>query len=258
MIGVFDSGIGGLTVLRELLRAFPGESFLFLGDTARLPYGSKSRQTIRRYLIQNINFLSEQSVSAVVVACNSASSVLSETDSFNIPVLGVIEPGARLAVGASKNGKIGVLGTRATVMGEAYLRAIQRLDETVSVFQSACPLLVPLVEEGMTNDAITREMVRRYCEPLVNEKVDTAILGCTHYPVLKSVFRQVLGPDVALIESGAAIAELLRERTIARVGAGDGRVQIALTDFSPVFQDIAERLLADCPVREIDFQHVQI
>jgi glutamate racemase len=256
-IGLFDSGIGGLTVLRALRQALPNENFIYLGDTARLPYGSKSPATIERYLEQNIRFLAERGVKAVVVACNSASSVLVSESGvcdphalrarFQIPVYNVIEPGARSALEVSKQRRVGVLGTRATVSGGAYVRSIHKIDLAVEVFQQACPLLVPLVEEGWENDPLTNLVVYRYVSPLLNHGIDTLIMGCTHYPVLRDSIRKVVGPHVELVDSAEAIARMLTQDFAAgrlpRAQNGQGRVEVLVTDASPGFHDVAARLM---------------
>jgi glutamate racemase len=256
-IGLFDSGIGGLTVLRAVRSALPTENFVYLGDTARLPYGSKSPETIYRYLQQNIDYLIKHGVKAIVVACNSASSVIvGRTDlNFSIPVYNVIEPGAKKALEATKNKRIGVLGTRATVAGGAYDRAIHALDPSAEVISQACPLLVPLVEEGWDEDPLTNLIVYRYLHPLLMQGIDTLIMGCTHYPALKESFRRVVGPNVELIDSAETIASMIREDLershIPIAKAGQGHVDILVTDTSPTFQGVAERLMRPFPLKPL-------
>lgn len=254
-IGLFDSGIGGLTVLKSVRDQLPHENFIYLGDTARLPYGSKSPDTIARYLHQNINFLVDRGVKSVVVACNSASSVLvGRTDlTFAVPVYNVIEPGAQVALDTTKTKRIGVLGTRATIAGGAYQSAIKKIDPSAEVFAQACPLLVPLVEEGWDNDPITNLVVYRYLQPLVAQKVDTIILGCTHYPFLREAISRVTGPGVQLVDSAQAIAQLLHENSIA--DGNEGQIELLVTDSSPSFQEVAMRLMAPHklpPLQQID------
>src|SRR5665213_2683738 len=182
-IGVFDSGVGGLTVLNALKTRWPAENFVYLADTARLPYGSKSLHTIHQYADQNVRYLAKYKVKAVVVACNSASTAILEAPlKSSIPILNVVEPGARKAVEFSAQKRIGVLGTRATVMSEAYPKAILKIAPEAAVFQQPCPLWVPLVEEGWIEDPITNLIVYRYINSMAREQVDTLILGCTHYP----------------------------------------------------------------------------
>jgi glutamate racemase len=246
-IGLFDSGIGGLTVLKSLISALPQESFLYLGDTARLPYGSKSPATIERYLKQNIRFLSEQNVKAVVVACNSASTVLlDQTSKFEIPVYNVIEPGAETALRHSRQKRIGVLGTKATVGAKAYVRSLHALDSSAVVFQQACPLLVPLVEEGWENDPLTNLVIYRYVTPIVQAGVDTIILGCTHYPALQEGIARVVGPGVTLVDSAQAIAGLIRSDLASgklKASQNAEPLRIMTTDVSPSFVEVATRLM---------------
>jgi glutamate racemase len=255
-IGLFDSGIGGLTVLKSLLMHFPQESFIYLGDTARLPYGSKSPTTIERYLRQNIRFLNEQNVKAVVVACNSASTVLLEGEpEFAVPVYNVIEPGAATALKASQGKRIGVLGTKATVNAKAYVRSIHRLDHTATVFQQACPLLVPLVEEGWEDDPLTNLVIYRYVTPILQAGIDTLILGCTHYPALRAGIARVTGPGVALIDSAEAIAHAIRRDIESeKLGAGSTRALLRLmtTDTSPSFAEVASRLMHPHEIPELE------
>jgi glutamate racemase len=247
-IGLFDSGIGGLTVLRALAQRLPNESFLYLGDTARLPYGSKSPETIERYLHQNILFLQAQGVKAIVVACNTASTVLlGKNLQSAVPVYNVIEPGALAAARASQTQRIGVLGTRATVHAEAYVRALRMHLPNAHIVQQACPLLVPLVEEGWEDDPLTNLVIYRYVSALLRENIDTLILGCTHYPALIQAIRKVTGPGISLIDSAEVISqELLRDFQSVRLLANTGtpaRIRLCATDVSPAFLEVANRLL---------------
>lgn len=202
-IGVFDSGVGGLTVLKEMLRLLPGEELVYLGDTARVPYGSKSPATVLRYALEAAAFLVEQRVKMLVVACNTASSVaLGELEErFRLPVVGVIEPGARKAAAVTRGGRVGVIGTEGTIASGAYTRAIHALDPTIEVFSAPCPLFVPLAEEGWAEHPVALLTAREYLAPLLAKGIDTLVLGCTHYPLLKSTLRQVLGDQVALVDS---------------------------------------------------------
>jgi len=247
-IGVFDSGVGGITVLKALKASLPDENFLYLGDTARLPYGTKSPKTILRYLLQNIEFLMAHKVKAIVVACNSASSVLSEAPDFGIPVYGVINPGARCAYEHSKTRRIGILGTRTTVNSHVYVNALKALNEHVFTIQRACPLLVPLVEEGWEHKDVTRTIIESYVSDLHSDKIDTLILGCTHYPVLKPMFQAVLGSEVGLIDSADAIAsELLKDMESGFVSSRPekgGRVDVLATDDGVFFHGIASKLMS--------------
>lgn len=213
-IGVFDSGIGGLTVLKELAEALPAEDFIYLGDTARLPYGTKSAEVIIRYSRENTEFLLAKGIKLLVVACNTASAVaLHEIARETIvPVTGVIEPGARAAAAASRSGKIGVIGTEATIASGAYTRALQQLRPGVEIYTRACPLLVPLVEEGWTDNTIAEQTVAYYLESLKASGIDTLLLGCTHYPLLRELFRRILGPGVRIVDSARATAATVAER----------------------------------------------
>ncbi|HXZ87489.1 MAG TPA: glutamate racemase [Candidatus Binataceae bacterium] len=216
-IGVFDSGIGGLTVLKALIGSLPGEDFIYLGDTARLPYGTKSNEVIIRYSRENTEFLLAKGIKMLVVACNTSSAVaLSEIARDTVvPVIGVIEPGAQAAVRASRSGKIGVIGTEATIASGAYTRAIQRLRPRAEIYTRACPLLVPLVEEGWTDNEIAERTVAYYLESLKASGIDTLLLGCTHYPLLRGVFSRVLGAGVKIVDSAGATAAMVRERLAA-------------------------------------------
>lgn len=225
-IGVFDSGIGGLTTVRELFQCLPGESVVYFGDTARLPWGNKSKDTVTRFSVEIASFLVRQHVKCVVVACNTASSHALDAlrERFDVPVIGVIEPAARAAIAASPRGRIGVVGTLATVGSRAYADAITRLAPTAQVQQQACPLFVPLVEEGWLDHRVTRMVTEEYLAGLRAADLDSLILGCTHYPLLAPALRDYMGPSVALIDSGAeaarATAALLRERgMLAPAGA---------------------------------------
>ncbi len=260
-IGVFDSGIGGLTVLKELALQFPQESFLYLGDTARLPYGSKSPQTIRKYCEQNIHFLKEQNVKAVVIACNTASSQVPEKEISGLPVYNVIDPGAERALAMAPSARIGVLGTRATINSQAYTKAILKLNEQAHVFDQACPLFVPLAEEGWDHDPVTNLIVFRYLSPLLQNNIDALILGCTHYPILKSSIARVTGSSIELVDSGEAIALWIgKDFESGRLGRRDEqsprRIDILTTDYSSHFTDMAHKILK--PVTAQDFRVVDL
>ncbi len=246
-IAVFDSGVGGLTVLAHLLTQFPEESFIYLGDTARLPYGDKSSSTISKYVLQNIKFLKKQNVKAVVVACNSASSVIMQ-DHFieGVPVFNVIEPGSRAAIQNTKNNKIGIVATQATVRKGAYPQKLIELSPHVLVRQVDCPLLVPLVEQNWIDDVITDQIIVRYLEPLKSFGMDTLILGCTHYPLLKDQFKKVLGEKVFLVQSGEAVAQDLLQafKKLLIFPANKHReIQILTTDLSLQLEGFARSIL---------------
>lgn len=248
-IGVFDSGLGGLTVLKQLRSHLPGHDFIYLGDTARLPYGAKSPQTIQLYLKQNIDYLKQYDVSQIVVACNSASTVL-EPESFSIPTIGVIQPGAIAALGKSLTKNIAVLGTRATIQSGAYKKYLLQLNPHVQVHQVACPLFVPLVEEGLEIDPLTNLISYRYLNHLNELNVDTVILGCTHYPRLHLAIRKVLGQTVHLIDSAYVIAEDL----LQRLGPGPkqkGKTTILCTDTTEQFQAMIPRILSNAEQFEV-------
>lgn len=255
-IGVFDSGIGGLTVLKVLAQRFPQESFIYLGDTARLPYGSKSGQTIRRYSEQNVHHLLKQGVKAIVIACNSASSQFPETEFEGVAVYNTIHPGSFRALSLTKNHKIGVLGTRATVQSAAYKNELNRLHPEAEVFSQACPLFVPLAEEGWVDDPITNLVVYRYVKPIVDKGIDTLILGCTHYPILIEAIRKVAGNEVELVDSGEAIAELIAQ-DIAMSRFSETRadstqtITLQTTDASDHFTKLARKILEPLAPHEL-------
>lgn len=217
-IGVFDSGIGGLTSVREIFRVLPRETVLYFGDTARLPYGAKSRETVTRFSLEIARFLVRQNIKCLLVACNTASSFALEAlqRRLDVPVVGVIDPAARAAVEASPHGRIGVIGTLGTVGSKAYPHAIETLAPGAAVISRACPLFVPLVEEGMIGHPATRMIADEYLAEIRSSDIESLILGCTHYPLLVPMLREVLGPAVTLVDSGAeaarAMARLLQER----------------------------------------------
>jgi glutamate racemase len=250
-IGVFDSGVGGLTVFKALEAALPRECFVYLGDTARVPYGPKSPETVSRYGIEAARFLRKHDVKMLVVACNTVSSVAMDavTEVAHVPVIGVILPGARRAVQLSKRGRIGVIGTRTTVASEAYPRAILALREEAEVFSQPCPLFVPLAEEGWTDHDVARRVAETYLASLKGAEVDTVVLGCTHYPLLTGVIGEVMGPGVALVDSAEAVAGevrewLAREEDLA-APEGDARPadRFYVTDSPAPFGSVAERFL---------------
>ena len=243
-IGVFDSGVGGLTVVSALMRRLPGESILYLGDTARLPYGSKSASTVARYTRRNVDFLVARGVKAVVVACNTASALALDELEADLPVWGVVEPGAETAVAVSK-GRVGVLATESTIRSDAYGRAIRRLDPAIEVLSRTCALFVPLVEEGWSDDPVAELVARRYLEPLLAAGVDTLVLGCTHYPVLAPILRRIAGPEVELVDSAEAIARKVAGELAAAdlLASGRPRHHLCVTDVGEHFQRLARELL---------------
>ena len=223
-IGVFDSGVGGLTVVREIMRQIPQERIVYFGDTARVPYGTKSRDTVIRYSRQIVRFLKTRNVKAIVIACNTASAYAMETlqQEIELPIIGVVKPGAKMAAIASTEGRIGVIATEATVGSHIYQDYIQGLKPEAKVFEKACPLFVSLVEEGWVKDPITEAVARRYLQELKELPVDTLILGCTHYPLIRSTVRKVMGEEVTLInpayETAIELRELLKREQIDNQG----------------------------------------
>ncbi|NLK28086.1 MAG: glutamate racemase [Clostridiales bacterium] len=212
-IGVFDSGIGGLTVVKEIMNQIPGESIIYFGDTARVPYGSKSQETIITYTRQIVRFLKGKGVKAIVVACNTASALALETVKAEneLPMIGVVKPGAKVAANTTSNGRIGVIGTEGTIHSGIYKDYVKKIDSRIEVYGKACPLLVPLVEEGLLDDPVTREMVRRYTKDLLDQNIDTLVLGCTHYPLLRKTIRKVVGDEIELVNPAYETARSLKE-----------------------------------------------
>ncbi len=265
-IGVFDSGLGGLTVAAALARALPEESLVYLGDTARVPYGTKSPATVVRYCRGNVAFLKEQGVKLVVLACNTASAhaLGGLAEGSTTPLLGVIRPGARAAVEASKGGPIAVLGTPATVRSNAYLHAIHELAPRRSVVQLACPLFVPLAEEGWLQHPVTEAVIREYLEPLRGSGVDTVILGCTHYPLLRpaieAVVQELLEAPVEIVDSAAAVASeaaALLDRNHLR-GAGGGAHRFFVTDAPETAELVGARFWGRAVGSPLRLEHVDL
>jgi glutamate racemase len=250
-IGIFDSGIGGLTVAHAVIRRLPHESLIYFGDTARVPYGPKSPDTVRRYSTEIASFLRDQGAKMIVVACNTATAHALATlqAELPIPVVGVIEPGARAAVRATTHGHIGIIGTAGTVKSGAYEHAIRAIDPSIRTTARACPLFVPLVEEGWTDREATRLIAREYLEPLVAAKVDTVVLGCTHYPLLKDTLAEILGPEVRLIDSAeetaAATAQTLARAELAAGAAQQVRRRFVASDDPLMFLQLGQRFLGD-------------
>jgi glutamate racemase len=246
-IGVFDSGVGGLTVVTALRKRLPRESILYLGDTARLPYGSKSPETVTRYTRRNIEFLTERGVKAVVVACNTASALALPMLDLHVPTWGVIEPGAEKAAQVSR-GKVGVIATEATVRSDAYPKALRRLRPDLEILSRPCPLFVPLVEEGWHDDPVTEEVARRYLQPLLDTGIDTLVLGCTHYPLLKPVLQRIVGPDVILVDSADSVAEVVAQGLAERgleAGNEPPASHLCVTDAGEGFRRLANRILGE-------------
>jgi glutamate racemase len=244
-IGVFDSGIGGLTVLKSLLELIPGVDMVYLGDTARLPYGTKSSRTIIRYSLQCARFLASMEIDMLVVACNTASAhaIPALQDEFHIPVIGVVEAGARAAIEAGGT-RIGVIGTSSTVKSRAYEDTIRSLKPDVAIFAQACPLFVQLVEGGWYDDEITFLVASRYLKDLVRANLDTLVLGCTHYPLLKEVLSRIMGEKVAIVDSALSTARVVKALICpGKVQDENQRVSFHLSDSSPRFIELGEHFL---------------
>jgi glutamate racemase len=252
-IGIFDSGVGGLTVLRAVRRRLPDESVIYLGDTARVPYGTKSRETIERYAIEDTAFLVDKGVKMIVVACNTASAMSRERlrQEFDLPLLSVLGPGARMAARVTRSDRIGVIATEATIESKAYEHAIEESfgGRKGEIFSRACPLFVPLVEEGETDSQITRLVAEQYLAPLREQKIDTLVLGCTHYPLLKRVISETIGGKVILVDSAEATAEetaqLLEREGLLNQAGDDAIYRFYVTDAATRFHRIAERILGE-------------
>ena len=250
-VGVFDSGVGGLTVAREIMRNLPSEKIVYFGDTARVPYGSKSKETVIRYSRQIIRFLLEQQVKAIVVACNTASAFALDAvkDELDIPIIGVIEAGARVAAAETRNKRVGVIGTEGTVgsgIHEAYLK---KLDPKIQVVGKACPLFVPLVEEGWLHDPVTVEVASRYLKELQEKEIDTLILGCTHYPLLRATIREIMGEKVRLVnpayETALELGNLLKEKNLLSTGTHQEEFpyRFYVSDLANEFKNFANSIL---------------
>jgi glutamate racemase len=250
-IGIFDSGIGGLTVLREIVAALPDEDLIYLGDTARVPYGIRSPETVTRYSFENTRFLLSQEIKMLVVACNTASAVSLDAikKEFSLPVIGVLDPGARAAVAATKTRRIGVIGTEATIASGAYEKAIKRLGPDIGVQTAACPLFVPLAEEGWTDNDVAFLVAQTYLMPFAGSGIDTLVLGCTHYPLLKPVISRVLGNGITLIDSATEtageVARVLAKLRWKRPGAESAVRRYFVTDTTTRFEKIGKRFLGD-------------
>lgn len=244
-IGVFDSGVGGLTVLSVLRKAYPNRSFLYLGDTARVPYGTKSPDVVTQYALEAAWFLSRYPLDALVVACNTVSSVALPALHAaypNIPILGVVIPGAKAAVEATKTGQVVVLGTEGTIASGSYRKAVQALNLEVEVTGIACPLFVPLVEEGILSGPIPKLAVEHYLAGRINDQIDTIVLGCTHYPLLREVIQEVAGSRVTIVDSAIPLAQELASH-LPPCSATEGKLRIFTTDFSERFMRIGAKFL---------------
>jgi glutamate racemase len=248
-IGVFDSGVGGLTVVRALMQGLPFEDIIYFGDTARVPYGVKSVETIRLYATQITEFLLQREVKALIVACNTMSAVAYDAieDLSPVPLLGVVDAGAKGAVAVTKNKRVGIIGTPATITSNTYVRAIKKYDPEIEIFSQPCPLFVPLAEEGWLNHAVTRLTAQEYLKPVVAHNIDTLVLGCTHYPLLKPVLQEVLGSPIRLVDSAEAVTaqtkELLHEHNLGSEQRGSPEYRFYVTDVPHRFREIGELFL---------------
>ena len=248
-IGIFDSGIGGLTVFKEIKKLLPGEDIIYFGDTARVPYGTKSKDTVVKFSIQNADFLVGLNVKMVVVACNTSSSlslpILNRR--YDIPVVGVIEPGAREAASVTRKMKVGVIGTKATISSGVYEKELKRLNPKINVISISCPLFVPIVEEGWLKKDVTRMIANQYLGLLKKKNIDTIVLGCTHYPLLKPIIRGVLSRDVALIDSATQTAKVVKKilcgKKIDNKRKGVGKYRFYVSDEPGLFKKIGSRFL---------------
>lgn len=257
-IGVFDSGIGGLTVVKALRDLLPNENISYLGDTARVPYGPKSPETVQRYAVELAGMLMKQDAKSLVVACNTVSSVAipNLTKHFPLPVVGVIEPGARAALAVTRTKHIAIIGTRATIRSGAYEKALRAIAQDVQVSSQACPLLVPLIEEGLLYDPVTEQMILRYLEPLLSENVDTLVLGCTHYPLLTGAIARVLKRQIMIVDSAhncaRAVEEMLDQHGLRAAPLNNGKLEVALTDTPDSFLNVAREAL------QLNFRDVEL
>ena len=251
-IGVFDSGVGGLTVAREIMRQMPNEKIIYFGDTARVPYGNKSKDTITRFSRQIARFLQTHQVKTIVVACNTASAYAMEEleAELDISVIGVVKPGARMAADITQNGKIGVIATEGTINSGLYTKYIKSLREDAVIYGKACPLFVPLAEEGLWEDPVTMEIARRYLSELIDLDIDTLILGCTHYPLIRSVIGRVMGTGVTLVnpayETAVALKKLLAEKNLLNNVApplGSNPYQFYVSDGAEKFKQFANSII---------------
>lgn len=251
-IGVFDSGVGGLTVAREIMRQIPNEKIIYFGDNARVPYGSKSQETVTRYSEQIARFLRTFQVKTIVVACNTASAYALDAleRDMDVPVIGVIKPGAKTAAELTRNGKIGVIATEATIGSQMYTKYIRSLNQNVTIYEKACPLFVPLVEEGLWEDPVTDEIARRYLTDLIDIDIDTLILGCTHYPLIRSTLRKIMGDRVTLVnpayETAIELKQMLEETGMLNEkapGLGSNKYQFYVSDKAEKFVRFANSII---------------
>lgn len=251
-IGVFDSGVGGLTVAKEIMRQIPNESIIYFGDTARVPYGSKSKETVTRFSRQIVRFLQAHDVKTIVVACNTASAYALEEleNECDIPVIGVVKPGAKAAAEVTRNGRIGVIATEATIGSKIYNQYIKELTPDAMIYGKACPLFVPLVEEGLWQDPVTEEIARRYLMELIDCDIDTLILGCTHYPLIRSTLGRIMGDNVTLVnpayETARELRQMLERKGLLNretPGLGANQYQFYVSDAAEKFKQFANSII---------------
>lgn len=248
-IGVFDSGIGGLTVVKALRKNLPNEDIVYFGDTARVPYGSKSAQTIIQFALQDAKFLLSRNVKMIIVACHSVSSVALDQlrKSFRLPIIGVIEPGAQAAVKATKNKRIGVIGTQATILSGAYEKAIRIISTDIEIIARSTPLFVPLVEEDWLASPVTYQVAKTYLGPMLHEKIDTLLLGCTHYPLLKNTIQKVFRNKIKIVDASLETArqtkKILEQKQILNTFRHNNQIRFYLSDITPNFSEISRRFL---------------
>ena len=248
-IGVFDSGVGGLTIVKQLMKVLPHENIVYFGDTARVPYGSKSKETVTKYSLQDIRFLQSKNVKAIIVACNTASSnsLTEMRNTFDIPIFGVVEPGVKAALKATKNKKIGIIGTAATVRSKAYETMICNADKDIQVFTKSCPLFVPLAEEGWTDNEVAKLTAKQYLAELIEKEIDALVLGCTHYPLLKRCIGTTVGENIKLVDPAKVTAKkmnfFLTEHCMKNTSQTEGQRQFYLSDTTATFGFICQKSL---------------
>ncbi|MBR6478827.1 MAG: glutamate racemase [Lachnospiraceae bacterium] len=251
-IGVFDSGVGGLTVAREIMRQIPNEKIIYFGDTARVPYGSKSKETVTRFSRQIVRFLQTHQVKTIVVACNTASAYALEDleKEIDVPIIGVVKPGAKAACAATRNGRIGVIATEATIGSHIYSEYIKKINPEVTIYGKACPLFVPLVEEGLWEDPVTDEIAKRYLNELIDIDIDTLILGCTHYPLIRNTVARIMGENVTLVnpafETTRELRDMLEKKGLLNeepLRLGENKYQFYVSDGAEKFKTFANSII---------------
>lgn len=248
-VGIFDSGVGGLTVFNEVEKLLPREEIIYFGDTARVPYGTKSKETVTKFSVENVEFLMKHDVKLVLVACNTVSSLSLEflKRCFRVPIIGVIGPGAKNAVSITRNNRIGVIGTKATISSGAYEKAVKKISLKISVYSQSCPLFVPLAEEGWINEKATRDIASIYLTPLRKKGIDTLILGCTHYPLLKNAIKKVMGSGILLVDSAQEVAKearaVLDANGLLNMAGGKKKHKFFVSDEPEHFVRLGERFL---------------